>query len=68
MYDFSHPVFDPLWRRLLVSGFLLGWAVFEFTSGGIFWGLLFAAFGAWSVWSFFVVPRGKDADKSEADQ
>ena len=52
--DTDHPMFRPLWVRLLVVAVCLGWAAFEFIDGSPFWGVLFAALGVYAAWSFFV--------------
>ena len=36
--DTDHPMFRPLWVRLLVVAVCLGWAAFEFIDGSPFWG------------------------------
>lgn len=53
MFDLDHPFFRPLIRRVVVAAIVSGWAVFEFVSGSPFFGVLFAALGAWCCWSFF---------------
>jgi hypothetical protein len=57
--DTDHPMFRPLWVRLLIVGLAGGWAVFEFATGAPLWGLIFAAFAAYGAWAFFVEPRRK---------
>jgi len=54
LFDFDHPFFLPLWRRVIVVLFCLGWAVVEFASGTPFWGMLFGAIGLWSAWSLLL--------------
>lgn len=58
IFDLEHRFFDPLWRRVLTSGVVGGWAVFEFVAGSAAWGMLFAGLGVYCVWSFFVKSRG----------
>jgi hypothetical protein len=55
--DASHPMFRPLWVRVLVVALCIGWAVFEFTGGSAFWGVLFLALGLYAGWVFFVEDR-----------
>lgn len=57
LIDFDHPFFEPLWRRIAIVVFCLGWAMFEFTIAEPFWGILFGAFGLAAAWSFFVSKR-----------
>ena len=64
--DASHPFFRPLWRRVAVVAFCLGWALVEFTSGAPFWGIIFGALGLWAAYEFFVA--GGDAPSDEEDK
>ncbi|MBA4490372.1 hypothetical protein [Paracoccus sp. S1E-3] len=43
--DPNHPFFRPLWVRILCSAFPFGWAVFEFSTGNLFWAILFLIAG-----------------------
>ena len=58
--DTDHPMFRPLWVRVLIVALCVGWAIFEFTTGSGFWGVLFLALGAYAAWGFFIEPRPKD--------
>ena len=51
--DTEHPMFRPLWVRVLIVVFAGGWAVVEFLRGAPVWGLIFAAFAAYGAWAFF---------------
>ena len=53
--DTSHPMFRPLWVRLLIVALCLGWAVFEFVGGSPMWGMIFGALGLYSAYGFFIV-------------
>ena len=44
--DPNHPFFRPLWVRILCVAFPLGWSIFEFANGNLFWAILFAVAGA----------------------
>ena len=57
--DTGHPMFRPLWVRVLVVAFAAGWAVLEFVRGAPGWGLIFAAFAAYGAWAFFFEGRGE---------
>lgn len=47
--------FRPLWRRVLVVAFCLGWTLFEwFYSRDAFWGMLTLGLLAYAVWTFFI--------------
>ncbi|MGD9913185.1 MAG: DUF3329 domain-containing protein [Rhizobiaceae bacterium] len=45
---------QPLWLRLILAVIAGGWAVFEFTDGSTIWGVLFAAFAAYTVFGVWV--------------
>lgn len=61
-FDFEHPFFDPLWVRVVVFAICFGWGLFEFYTGGVFWGIMFCAMGLWAGHSFFIAKlhRGND--------
>jgi hypothetical protein len=62
--DTDHPMFRPLWVRVLIVGLCVGWAVLEFVTGSAFWGVLFLALGGYSAWGFFVdFPPPQDKSK-----
>ena len=54
MFDFSHPVFRPLWVRVLVVAVALGWALTEAVGGNPGWALIFGAIGAVAVWGLLL--------------
>ena len=54
LFDFNHPFFIPLWRRVLVVAACLGWAVFELIGGNPFWAILFGAIGLAAAYGFFI--------------
>ena len=54
-FDLRTPFFRPFWSRALVTAVCLGWALFELSTGAVFWAILFGAMGAWCAWEFFVV-------------
>lgn len=55
LLDVQHPFFKPLWRRIAVVVFCLGWAGVELGSNQPFWALLFAALAVYCGWQFFFV-------------
>lgn len=63
--DASHPFFRPLWVRVVVVAFCLGWALVEFASGAPFWGILFGALGLWAAYEFFIAAGGGTSDKED---
>lgn len=46
LVDPNHPFFRKLWVRILSVAFPFGWSIFEFSTGNIFWAILFAGAGA----------------------
>ena len=61
-FDFDHPVFDPLWVRVVVVLLCLGWGGFEVWNGTYGWAALFTGLGLVAGHHFFVVKlhRGDD--------
>lgn len=53
--DVRHPLFLPLWRRVVLVAFCLGWALMELVLGNPLWAILSGAAGAWCGYQFFVV-------------
>jgi hypothetical protein len=51
--DTEHPMFRPLWVRVLIVALCLGWAVFEFVDGSPFWGVIFLGLGGYAAYAFF---------------
>ena len=41
IFDFEHPFFQPLWRRITLVVFLGGWSIFEYTRGYQIWAIVF---------------------------
>lgn len=54
-FNVKHPIFLPLWRRVALVGFCLGWALLELTLGKPLFGVLSGAAGLWCAYQFFVV-------------
>ena len=54
--DTDHPMFRPLWVRILIVAICVGWGIVEFVlgAGSPFWGILFLALGGYAAWDFFV--------------
>lgn len=50
----KHPMFNPLWRRVLVVALTGAWTMFELVNGNYVWGLLFGAAVAWVAYEFFL--------------
>jgi hypothetical protein len=52
--DTDHPMFRPLWVRIVIVAICAGWGIMEFVTGAPFWGIIFLALGAYAAWGFFV--------------
>lgn len=69
MIDPDHPVYKPLWRRLLIVGFCAAWAGFELYSGEIFWAIIVGALGAYAAYKLlFTFKGGRPAADGEGSQ
>lgn len=53
LFDLQIPFFIPVWRRVALVIFCLGWAVIEFATGAPFWGIIFGGLGVFAAWQFF---------------
>lgn len=56
--DPAHPFFRPLWVRVAVVAFALGWAAVELYNGSPGWATLFGAAGLYALW-VFVTDKGQ---------
>ena len=54
LFEVAHPIFRPLWRRVLVTALCLGWALVELANGAVIWAAVFGACGAYLFVQFFV--------------
>lgn len=63
MFDFTHPFFEPLWRRIVIFLICMGWGAFEFATGAPFWGTVFMGAGAFAGWHFFINRQEGGGDK-----
>lgn len=55
IFDVQLEFFRPLWRRVVVVGISVGWAIVEIWIGTPLWAALFAALAAYCIWQFFFV-------------
>lgn len=55
MRDLQIPFFRPVWRRVVLVGICLGWALFELTRGAVFWSAVFVGFGLYAAYQLFVL-------------
>lgn len=59
--DPDHPMFRPLWVRVLIVALCLGWGGLEFATGSPGWGMLFLGLGGYAGWTFLAARRGPGA-------
>lgn len=64
-FDFDHPFFRPLWRRIATVGVAVSWGIFEFLMGNHFWGALFVGIGALSFYGLFVTFNPRDPEPKD---
>ena len=57
LVDPHHPFFRALWVRILSVAQPLGWALFEASTGAIFWAILFGAAGIYLFVALFVIRK-----------
>ncbi|GAB4389824.1 hypothetical protein [Albidovulum sp.] len=62
LIDPGHPFFRPLWRRVLVVGLALGWALVEAATGSPGWAVMFGAAGIYAALALFGRPKDADRD------
>ena len=60
MFDLQVPFFIPLWRRLAVVAFCIGWAVLEWSYGENLWMMVSLAIAAYLAWAFFVTFKPRE--------
>jgi hypothetical protein len=54
LFDMAIPFFLPVWRRVLAVAVPALWAMFEFSTGEVFWGLIFLGLGGMAAWKFWI--------------
>jgi hypothetical protein len=54
LFDFHHPFFDPLWVRVLTVCVCMGWGLYEFATGAVFWAVIFCGVAIVAGYSFFI--------------
>jgi len=65
VFDLTGPFFEPLWRRIVLVGFLLVWTAMEFLSGSPFWGVLVLGLAGWSAYELFLKKHPVRPDDDE---
>ena len=61
--DTDHPMFRPLWVRVLIVAVCLAWALVEYRTGSELWAMLFLGLGVYAAYNFFIGFQPKDPDK-----
>lgn len=64
--DTSHPLYRPLWVRLLIVGFCAAWAVVEFVNREFFWGTIVAGIGAYAAYELLLKFKPAPVNDSKA--
>lgn len=59
-FNFKHPFYRSIWVRLAILAVCLAWAVVEFTTGSVFWGVLFLVGFAYCGYQFFFVTEDEE--------
>ena len=54
LFDVRSPFSLPLGRRVVVTGGVILWALFELSSASYVWAILFGAVGVYLVYQFFI--------------
>lgn len=67
LFDLQKPFYRPLWIRVALVVFCLGWALFELRNGAPFWAILFGAMGIYAAHQFFIAFDPKDPAEHPAD-
>ena len=58
LVDPNHPIFRPLWVRVLCVALTLAWAAFEASTGAVFWAILYGSAGIYLFVMLFVIRKG----------
>ena len=64
IFNLHQPFFVPIWRRVALVAFCLGWALVEFFTAAPFWGVLFGSMGIYACWQFFLTEWAPADDKT----
>lgn len=60
LLDVQLPFFVPLWRRIALTGFTVGWALLEWSWGHDYWALGFAVIALYLAHQFFIAFAPRD--------
>ena len=64
-FDVQHPIFRPLWLRVLIIFICFAWGTYELTLGNYFWVLLFAGCGLYLAYEWLVAFNPEDPDEKD---
>ncbi len=67
MFDLRHPFFRPPLRRAVTTAIAGGWALFELSTGAVFWAILFGAIAAWCIYEFYIVFDPANYEEKDRD-
>ena len=60
-YEQSSPFYRPLWVRLAITAFVIGWFAVETYNGNSFWSAIAALMVGYAIWTFFLTwPKTPD--------
>ncbi len=72
MIDLDHPIYRPLWARLLIVGACAAWTGFEFWMGAPMWGVIVGGVGAYAayklLYEFYRRPPPGPAPEAAQDE
>ncbi|MFK0384220.1 hypothetical protein [Agrobacterium sp. NPDC090273] len=67
--DTSHPLYRPIWVRLLIVGFCAAWAVVEFVNREFFWGTVVGGIAVYAGYVLLVAFKpGPAADEIKTNE
>ena len=65
LFDLDVPFFLPVWRRVVAVAAPVLWGLFEFSTGAVFWGLIFLGMGGIAAWKFSTADWAAVAQEAE---
>lgn len=68
LFDLAVPFFLPVWRRVLAATVPVIWAMFEFSTGAFFWGLIFLGLGGIAAFKFITADWAAVAAQAEREK
>jgi hypothetical protein len=68
LFDLAVPFFLPVWRRILAVIVPVLWSFFEFSTGAVFWGLIFLGLGGIAAFKFITADWEAVAAEAEKDE